>query len=383
MSDDGPHQPRPWSGRAGDTWLTLATALLVIGGTAVTGANDVSVVGWILMAAASAAVFFRRDYPIAVAVFTLVTSAIYLVMPDRDGPIIVAFAIALYTVMAAGRFAAGILIGATAVVAAFYGEYATDTENLGDLGVVFFASWLVSVMAIGGAIHSRRAYLREMEQAREEEVRRRTTEERLRIAHEVHDVLGHTISLINVQASAALHRLPKDPGQATEALSTIKASSHEALRELRSTLGGLRDVDGAAPMAPAPTLGRVGELVDRTSSADLSVALEVEGAPRELTPAVDLAGYRIVQEALTNVTRHSGARAANVRIAYGDDTVRVEITDDGSGATPDAGDGDGWQGSGIIGMRERADSVGGELSAGPSPDGGFVVRARLPIGGVR
>lgn len=359
--------------------------MVVLGAPVVTGQfGEVSVAGWLILAVACGAVYFRRAAPLAVTVTTLVCTASYLVMPDPDGPVVLTFAIAIYTLMETGRLAAGILIGAVAVVASFYGEYSTDQENLGDLGVVFFAGWLITVMAIGGAVHSRRAYLREVDERmrqseanREEELRRRTTEERLRIARELHDVLGHTISLINVQASAALHRMPRDPDQAVEALTTIKESSQEALQELRTTLGVLRQVDETAPTAPAPSLSNVAELITRLRSAGLAVDTEIEGDPPAALPsAVDLAGYRIVQEALTNVTRHSEAGSVTIRIRYGDD-VRIEIADDGRGGDP--GD---RVGSGIIGMKERADAVGGRLSAGPRPDGGgFLVDAWLPLGG--
>jgi signal transduction histidine kinase len=372
--------------RRADALLTLATALLVVGWPfMLNDAGDVSLIGWVLLVVTSGAVFFRRAYPLAVTLVTLAGTVAYLVMPDPDGPIVITFAIAIYTLMATGRFAAGVLIGAAAVVATFYGEYSTDAENLGDLGVVFFAGWLITVMAVGGAVHSRRAYLREAEERareseanREEELRRRTTEERLRIARELHDVLGHTISLINVQASAALHRMPRDPDHAVEALTTIKENSKEALQELRTTLGVLRQVDEAAPTGPAPSLANVPELISRLAAAGFQIEADVHGEPAQpLPPSVDLAGYRIVQEALTNVTRHSKAGTVTVRIRYGD-AVHLDIADDGRGADPEH-----QPGSGIIGMKERAGSVGGHLEAGPLAEGGFAVRATLPLEGDR
>ncbi|NEE04281.1 sensor histidine kinase [Phytoactinopolyspora halotolerans] len=380
-----PVSSRVWPprGRVADALVTAVTAVTVMVPPAVADPANISPLGWLVMAVASAAVFFRRDYPLVVTVVTLAASSVYLLSPDTDGPIVVTFAIGIYTLMATGRLAAGVLIGALAVVATFYGEYGSDAENLGDLGVLFFAGWLLSVMAIGGAVYNRRAYLLEAERRmaeadrnREQEVRRRTIEERLRIARELHDALGHTISLINVQASAALHRMEKDPEQAGAALGTIKESSQEALQELRTTLGVLRQVDEEAPTAPAPRLSRLADLVDRAGGGEFSVELHVVGEPPPALPqAVDLAGYRIVQEALTNVARHSGARTTTVRVRYSADEVVLEIADDGRGASPSAG-----VGSGILGMTERAGSVGGELHAGPRPGGGFEVRARLPLG---
>ncbi|RFS84364.1 sensor histidine kinase [Actinomadura spongiicola] len=270
----------------------------------------------------------------------------------------------------------------------------------------------------------------EAERSREEEARRRAIAERLRIARELHDVLAHQISLINVQAGAALHRRD-DPGRAYEALEAIKAASKETLRELRGVLGVLRQVDGAGdgqdtagPVAPQPSLARVGELLEQTAAAGLTVRragdlaeppAETPGSasggeradgPAEAEPGsagpaalaelpapVGLAGYRIVQEALTNAVRHSGAAAVTVEVRRVPGAVIVQVDDDGSGPTdpdpdptagggPGAGGTGGAGGNGLRGMRERAASVGGRLTAGPGPAGGFRVWARLPLGGL-
>ncbi|HEX5598615.1 MAG TPA: sensor histidine kinase, partial [Micromonosporaceae bacterium] len=206
------------------------------------------------------------------------------------------------------------------------------------------------------------------EQRKEEEARRRATEERLRIARELHDVLGHHLSLINVQASAALHR--PDPTRSEQALAAIKQTSKETLRELRTALGILRQ-EGEAPTAPAPGLNRLHELVTTAGRPGLEVRVEL-AETRLLPPEVDLAAYRIVQEALTNVTRHAGATAVMVRVRPNGDDVLVEVEDDGTGVP-------GPPGNGILGMGERARALGGSLTAGPGPDGGFQVRARLPL----
>jgi signal transduction histidine kinase len=222
---------------------------------------------------------------------------------------------------------------------------------------------------------NRRAYLAEArarelaaEQRLAEEARRRATEERLRIARELHDLLGHHLSLINVQASAALHR--PDPARSEQALTAIKQSSRETLRELRATLGILRR-DGEAPTAPAPALDRLGDLVTAAGRSGVTIRTELAG-DRPLPAEVDLAAYRIVQEALTNVTRHAGATAAVVRVRLEDDEVLVEVEDDGAGPA-------GVPGNGILGMRERARALGGSLTTGPGTDGGFRVCARLPL----
>ncbi|NED97566.1 sensor histidine kinase [Phytoactinopolyspora alkaliphila] len=376
-------------GRTADAVLAALTAVVAIAGSVFPERDtEITPVGWLVLILTCAALYFRRAYPLAVTLVTLAGTAAYLLMPDPDGPVIIAFAIALYTLMATGRFAVGALLAAVVIVASFYGEYSTDTENLGELGVLFFAGWLLSVMAIGGAVYNRRAYLREVERRLREselnrvaELERHTTEERLQIARELHDVLGHTISLIHVQAGAALHRMGKDTSQAEEALSAIKASSQEALRELRATLGVLRQVDEAAPTTPAPRLSRVHEVIERTRSSDLDVHAEIQGEPPAWLPsAVDVAGYRIVQEALTNVTRHADASTAIVRVRFGSEAVVIEVLDDGRGGTRQAGSTPDGTGVGIIGMTERAASVAGELNAGPRAEGGFRVHARLPYG---
>ncbi|MDN5861547.1 MAG: sensor histidine kinase, partial [Pseudonocardia sp.] len=207
-------------------------------------------------------------------------------------------------------------------------------------------------------------------------LRRSAAEERLRIAREVHDVLGHHVSLINVQAGAALHGLAKRPEQAETALVAIKDSSGEALRELRRTLGVLRQVDEEAPTSPSPGLARIDELVDRAREAGLAVTLDIEGTPRPVDAEVGLAAFRIVQESLTNVTRHAHATDAVVLVRYGEETVDVQVDDNGRGSPSGAVE----DGSGLLGMAQRADALGGEFAAAPRAGGGFRVSARLPLG---
>jgi signal transduction histidine kinase len=220
----------------------------------------------------------------------------------------------------------------------------------------------------------------EAARTRAEEDRRRAGEERLRIARELHDVLAHNISLINVQAGVALHLMDEQPGQSRTALVAIKQASNDALRELRSVLDILRQ-GSDAPRSPTSGLDSLDGLVANAAAAGLEVRSRVEGTPRPLPAGVDLAAFRIVQEALTNVTRHAGRPAtATVLVAYGDHDLTVQVDDDGEGvdrAHPNGG------GNGIRGMRERAATLGGELTAGPRPGGGFRVSAQLPLDGAR
>ncbi len=190
-------------------------------------------------------------------------------------------------------------------------------------------------------------------------------------------MIGHDISLINVQASMGLDLMDSQPEQARAALSAIKSASKEALEELRTMLTALRQDDDVAPRSPAPRLDRLPELIELTRAAGLSVEVEVAGKAPPLPAAVHLAAYRIIQESLTNVARHAGRARVTVRVTYHDADVHVEIDDDGK--APSGGAAATGTGSGITGMRERAAALGGDLSAGFRHGGGFRVSARLPV----
>jgi signal transduction histidine kinase len=242
--------------------------------------------------------------------------------------------------------------------------------------VVGVTTWVALVLVVGEVIRGRVERRAEARVASLELSRRRASEERLRIAQELHDVLAHNISLINVQAGVGLHLMDTHPEQAREALGTIKHASKDALDELRAALELLRSGD-SAPRAPTGGLDQVDALIARVRSPDLDLRLDRHGDPVALPAGLDLAAFRIVQEALTNVVRHAtGATYAAVRIDYDADALTVQIDDDGRGApTVDGSSG----GSGIAGMRERARVLAGVLEAGPRPGGGFRVRARFPI----
>jgi signal transduction histidine kinase len=229
-------------------------------------------------------------------------------------------------------------------------------------------------LAVGDVIRSQRKAVERAVAAREEETLRKLGDERLRIAREVHDVVAHTMVAINVQAGVAAHLIDADPEQARSALREIKATSGEALRDLRSTLGMLRGEEAAAPLGPSSGLGDLDELAGALRAAGVAVRLDVADLG-PLPAAVHAAGYRIVQESLTNVLRHARASQAHVRIAREGDDVRVEVTDDGVGRG-----GDGGSGNGLRGMQERAAALDGALESGPVDGGGWRVRARLPAG---
>jgi signal transduction histidine kinase len=245
-------------------------------------------------------------------------------------------------------------------------------------GFYLIPGLIVGALLAGIAVANRRAYVASIQDRAQEDARRQVVEERLRIARELHDAIGHHLSLINVQSGVALHLGDQLPEQARDSFSAIKQASKEALSELRSVLSVLRQEDDPAPRSPTPALARLDDLVSQAAAAGLTVRTEIDGPARPLPFSVDAAAYRIVQEALTNVTRHAGQATAVVLVSYTEQDLTVQVDDDGSGPPPDPHAGNG---KGIVGMRERAAALGGELQAGPRPGRGFRVRAHLPLDG--
>lgn len=369
--DVSAHRHWPVRGRAADVVLSIGALATVAG----LGGSELDPLGWTLAAAASVVLYFRRSHPMPVALFTLAVCAVYYPLSEADGPVWPALVVALYTVAAEAQLIAAVVLTAVALLAFAFSGYRTGTPHLADAAAFLLGGWFAAAVAMGAVVHNRRAYLREAEERKEEELLLRAAEERLRIARELHDTLGHHISLIHVQASAALHRLQKQSDRAPGALTAIKETSKDALRELRTTLGVLRQGEPKEPTAEAPGLARLGKLVDSARSTGLDVTLEIEGAPRPVAADVDLAGFRIVQESLTNVTRHASATQVVVRVRYGDDEIDLRIDDNGRGGSGDVT----ITGTGLRGMAERARGLGGEFTAAGRPGGGFGVNARLPV----
>jgi signal transduction histidine kinase len=366
---------------------------------------------YLLLAAGPAALLLRRRWPLGVLAVTLACGLAYAARTYPEGPSHLAVFPALWTVaLTVPRPRAWLAATLTAVAVAgaelfLYGETMFDGEPLYAAVTVFAAMWW------GEAVRARRAYVAELrdraeraERTREEEARRRVDEERLRIARELHDVVSHTIGVISVQAGVAAHLLERRPDKAADSLAAIRQASDEALGELHAMLGVLRERDGDGggnPLAPAPGLAELDALVAQAAGAGVEVQVSLEGAPRPLPAAVDLACYRVVQESLTNVVRHAGASRAEITVRHDDGRVVVEVTDNGRGAavgngSESADNGvesaggrrptdpdrrDRRSGQGLVGMRERARSLGGTLEAGPRPGGGFRVQAVLPVGG--
>src|SRR5829696_7663165 len=386
-----------------DVLLALGVGLVQVAGVSASGSfarwpSWRPLDGWAyaLLVAGAAALLFRRRWPLGVLAVAVACGLAYAARGYPEGPSNLAIYPALWTVaMTLPRRTAWLAGGAAALPVAgaellFYGDTMFDFEPFYAAVTVLAALWW------GEAVRARRAYVAELrdraeraERTREEEARRAVDEERMRIARELHDVVSHTIGVISVQAGVAAHLLHRRPDKAADSLAAIRQASDEALGELHAMLGVLRDGDGdggRAPLAPAPGLAELDALVAQAVGAGVEVTVSLEGEPRRLPPAVDLACYRVVQESLTNVVRHAGASRAEVSVTHHDGRVVVEVTDDGragptdgSGAGSGNGNGNG-AGQGILGMRERARALGGSLEAGPRPGGGFRVQATLPVG---
>lgn len=330
----------------------------------------------------------RRLWPRTAFAATVLATTGYLFLDSPYGPILVAPAavlVALAAAMPVRQWAPWSVLLVPMFLAGFvdlpyFGIFSAEMYSGFAAGLTF----MVAPAAFGVL---RRFRAEEIRRERERELRSYAFEERLRIAREVHDVVGHSLSVITMQAGVALHVLHKRPDQVETSLEAIRRTSKDALEELRGTLAVFRDPGPEDRDAPLPGLDRLDDLVATLGSAGRHTTVTTEGDPhrieagsdglavRDLPAAVDHAAYRIIQEALTNVTRHAPGADASVRIVYGHDSVIVEITDDGvplQGGAP-------REGNGILGMRERARAVGGTLDAGPRPDKGFRVCAELPL----
>ncbi|MFJ8371126.1 sensor histidine kinase [Streptomyces sp. NPDC094461] len=273
-------------------------------------------------------------------------------------------------------YTAGAAVALLIASAAWGGVPLLRPDQVGLVSCVLLAG------AVGESVRSRRDHLTAVEaraelaeRTREEEARQRVSEERTRIARELHDIVAHHIALAHAQAATAAYLLRSKPDQAQEMLDQLAGTTSSALRELKATVGLLRrEGDPETPLEPTPGLARLPELIASFEHTGLAVSVTVEGEARPLPPGADLTAYRIVQEALTNVTKHSGGATATVRLGYSRRLLTLTVSDDGH-APPTTG----TPGYGLIGMRERALSAGGRLAAGHRADGGFEVTTELPL----
>jgi signal transduction histidine kinase len=334
----------------------------------------------VLLLVAAGALAWRRRYPVAVLLVVFGATLTYFVVGYAPSPIWLVMIVAYFTAVVAGhRLPAAIVAVVGFLVFPWLDFLLRDAAAPSPAGLAGLAAWLLVLLGVGEGIRIRRERAAEAARIREEETLRRAGEERLRIARELHDALGHHLSLINMQSGVALHLNKELPDQARSSLTAIKQASKEALSELRSVLDILRQEGEPAARSPTWTLARLDDLVSQAAAAGLEVRAETDGEVRRLPFAVDVAAFRIVQEALTNVTRHAGPATATVRVSYGDRDLTLQVDDDGRGQQ---GHGrEPGSGKGITGMRERAAALGGDLEAAPRPGGGFRVQARLPLDG--
>jgi signal transduction histidine kinase len=345
-------------------------------------------VRYLAVALACGSLPFRRRFPIAVLCLVAVSVSLLEALAEQELTLL-AVAMAVYSVAAASIGWISLGTVATAAGAIMVGALAAAGGPDGGLALSGLAVVLVGWLA-GENTRARRIYVEavteraaERERESEERARRSGTEERVRIARELHDVVAHAMSIIAVRSGVARMVIDTQPGEAREALGIIEDTSRQALDELRLLFGVLRraEPDGTpAELGPVPGLADLPELMTQITDAGVAVSIHVEGQSRRLPPGVDLSAYRIVQEALTNVVRHAGPAAAKLTLRYRPAEIQIEVTDDGQArddhAFPPPHDGDG-RGQGLVGMRERATLYGGQLLAEPTPCG-FRVLARIP-----
>ncbi|MFI6364808.1 sensor histidine kinase [Nocardia sp. NPDC050630] len=406
-----------------DWVLALVVAVIQVGGgrnanLRQTGVHSLDALGYVLLLIGPVALLLRRSYPLPALLVTIATCAVYLLRGYGYGPIFVSLVIAFISAAIVGsRWWTYPLapIGYLVLlwpVPALVGHPADPWLAFGMI------AWLGILVAIAEGIRQRKAVLvarRQRAEAarRDEEAQRerRASEERLAIARELHDVLAHSLSLINVQSSVALELFAKKPEQAQSALAAIKTASKDALVEVHTLLHAIRNGSAAevrdpdvepetesapaqslrpqgnsvarnvedrppAPRSPAPSIRDLDALLQRTRAAGLTVDTRIIGTAHKLPSVVDVAAARIIQESLTNVVRHAPGAPAAVTIRYAADSVEITIDNARATGTPSKSGASG--GNGILGMRERAHALGGQLIAGPRPSGGYRVVARLP-----
>jgi signal transduction histidine kinase len=351
------------------------------------GAPPASAAGTALAAFMGAGIWVRRRAPVAAGVTIAGAGGLYELILGQAGVVLLAPALlAFYSIGAYAPLPRAAVGLGLAYALTFLGDVG-ESRSLSDWleNVVFAGLVAGSVWAGGVAVRTSRRrtgqladLAAQLEREREEKARLAVAAERARIARELHDVVAHAISVIAVQAGSGRHTLKADPDGANEAFGAIESTARQALVEMRRLLGLLREGNEPVTAAPLPGIDSHAHLIEQARGAGLTVSLDVEGEPRALPAGIDLAAYRILQEALTNVRKHSPGGRAAVRLRYGARDLEIEVRDHGASAGASASSVEGG-GHGLIGMRERVALYRGELDAGPLPDGGFRVRARLPL----
>jgi signal transduction histidine kinase len=382
--------PRRWWSAAG---IALVFALTVIG--CYVEANPVHsygglhlarhppAVAYLIVALAALALIWRDRAPVAVFALAVAGGVAWAGLGQIDGAALVPVIVALYWLALTRPRGVVLAAGLTGAVAIFVAEGVLGP--FGWFGGPNATMWpeLLAAAALGGYVAARRQWLAadrdrraKADQIREEETRRRVDAERMRIARELHDVIAHSMAMINVQASAAAMLLADEPQRAADAIQAIRGASKAGLRELRAILNVLRQADTDLPEPAVPDLPAIRALAEAATAAGTPTSVEAGELAAPLPPPVALAAYRIVQESLTNVVRHAGPGTAAVAVRQDGSDLLVEVVNDGAPAAAAFQDGTG---TGLAGMRERAAALGGALDAGPQAGGGFAVRARLPM----
>jgi len=340
--------------RFGDTWFL--------------DDRQIGAYGLTLMVVAFASLTVRRLWPIATLAIATAATTAYLLEGFPYGPILATFFIAVYTVAARLPFRRGVVSVLVALAVLLTHVFVHPSALGGLLGIIPASAWAAVPFAIGTTVRFSRGAV---EADRAEAMRRQLYEERIRVAQEVHDIVGHGLAAIQMQADVALHVEGEQTPQTRKALESISRASSEAFEELRSALDVVSpNRPGRGPVSPG--LADLEGLCGRMRGAGLSIDLTLTGDPRRIPPAVELATYRIAQESLTNVIRHGAVAAATLRVNVLEDAISIKVTNPGPA-------GGGTEGRGLSGMRRRIEALHGTLAAGPSPEG-FTVEARLPIG---
>ena len=370
---------------AGIGAATLALALVLAPRAAASqpGTHPVDALGYTVTVLACLAVTGRRAAPLPVAGAVIGALVVFAVRDYPGGPLLIPVMVALYSVGTAVERVRALMSGAAVTVVVVARAWLTASQGRVSAFTWAAPGWALASLAWGAAVRSRRQLLESSllraelaEQTREAEAERRADQERLRIARDLHDVIGHSFAAVNVQARMATAVLEADRGRARQALEAIEAISRSALAEIRQALGQLRTGGQPGPAVAAGTFAaHVSKVAEPLRQAGIRVDERVELGTTPLPPATAEAVYRVVQESLTNVLRHATAATVRVAVTCDGDTVAVEVVNDG--ARPGAGGG-GAGGNGITGMRERVAALGGELAAGMRADG-FRVTARVPV----
>jgi signal transduction histidine kinase len=380
--------------RAGDLALALVPVFIAFPGVTVTvdsaPAPSPRWPGYLITGIACAALFWVRRFPRTTAVLTI-TCAIalaahgYTLSPLLLTPAMVALA---FVALRSAQKVAYAYTAAAIVVLLATTLSASGPESPLAMELIGTVAWLLLAAALGRAGRLRSAYIEaanaraeSAERTREEEAMRRVVGERMRIARELHDIIAHHLALANAQAGTVAYLMDTDPAKARAMAGDLNTTIAAALEDLGTTVGLLRQSDDSdSPLEPAPGLGQLPDLTASFGTAGLEVEVTTDGEPRPLPPGTDLTAYRIIQEALTNITKHSAATHARVHIAHAPRQLSITIINERGGPTfPVAAKPAVGSGYGLIGMRERAHSIGGQLHAAPSADGGFQVSAELPL----